>query len=117
VFKMTKEEFKAGDWVLLTYRYDNCTKTTIEKYMWENLNRYGFDSSSSEIGRNSAGKDRATLELWQPKTGEWVWAQVLNSKVPTIIKVTQQHIDEDWLNSSNCEPFIGKLPSFVKDTK
>ena len=91
-------EFKVGDWVR------NTELNRIFKYSYSDL---VYDKANPSHGKHD--------ELWQPKVGEWVWSQVGDSKIPTVIEVTQQHIDEDWLNSNNCEPFIGELPSFIKD--
>jgi hypothetical protein len=116
-------ELKAGDWVLLTYRYDNCTTTTIEKYMWENINRYGFNSSYSKNGRNSAEKDRATLEHWQPKVGDKVVLKMLFDNdffkvftVKEIIEGTIFSANGSSFDIKQCEPFIGELPSFIKES-
>ena len=118
-------EFKAGDWVLLTYRYDNCT-TTIEKYMDEDTNVYVFNSSYSKNGRNSAGKDRATLELWKPKVGEYCWFLTCNSgyELGQFVETLSNGNFRYRLNSTNslfncsyCEPFMGTLPNTIKEYK
>ena len=111
---------------LLTYRYDNCTTTTIEKYMWENITRYGFYSSCSKNGRSSAEKDRATLEHWHPKPGEYCWFLTCNCGyelgqfVETLSNGNFRYRlnrTNSLFNCSHCEPYIGNLPSFIKDTK
>ena len=62
------------------------------------------------------------LELWQPKVGEWCWFwNVTNFDAPTLSKFYGM---QDKLfkctNSkqylfTHCEPFIGQLPTSIKD--
>ena len=60
-------------------------------------------------------------KLWQPKEGEWI---VIYPTHPTMNKPTsftvRQYFSNDpyWkLHIEKCEPFIGELPSFIKDKK
>ena len=109
-------EFKVGDWVRsnvfgigkIDSLHKGCTTTVRVK---------GWYTRDTRDNTRNYDINIQHCELWQPKVGEWVWSQVLDYKIPTIIEATQQHIDEDWLNSSNCEPLIGELPSFIKETK
>jgi hypothetical protein len=67
-----------------------------------------------------------TLTHWQPQLGEWCWFwNVLNGayEIPVLrkfVKMTEEgfyladNIVCDWAYT-NCEPFIGELPSFIKE--
>ena len=102
-----KSTAKVGDWVRLTYRFDNSTKHTIERLTGEGASTYHFDSSIS--GRVSVDKTRADLEIWKPQLKEWCWynhdhtrdrltlVQFMGSETP-----------------SKFEPFIGVLPRSIE---
>ena len=59
--------------------------------------------------------------FWQPKEGEWCWfySPFWTDKKP--ILDTFKCIEENkfrtgsGVQTTHCEPFIGKLPSFIKD--
>lgn len=65
-----------------------------------------------------------SIKLWEPQEGEWCWFRTSTDR-PFIAKflqirnstVSPEYIyeieDGDWLKS--CEPFIGTLPSNLKD--
>ncbi len=50
----------------------------------------------------------------QFKAGEWCWFSVFNACIPTMLKITQEHLDSPEL-LEHCEPFIGQLPESLKD--
>lgn len=68
-------------------------------------------------------------ELWQVRPGEWVWHKLLNELVqykgPDADDPTQHWFYcPDFSNPAysittcsilDCEPFLGKLPSYIKD--
>ena len=63
-------------------------------------------------------------ELWQPKVGEWCWYKHLLVKVISIDKrddgiiryvVSAPMYAEQYSGAISLEPFIGTLPSFIKD--
>lgn len=91
---MTREEalgeFKVGDWVKVTLVH-NKSHSFIVKYSstWDQPEHY-------------------TKELWKPQPGEWCWFNHGYHINPTLIKYTNQCTDK-------CEPFIGTLPSLIKD--
>lgn len=116
-----EHEFKIGDWVILTYRYDDCIINTVQKYIGEFGEQYAFNPMLNN--RNSAPKDRATLTHWQPKIDEWCWFQTCNCGFELGQFVEQLSIDQYRyrLNSTNslfncnyCEPFFGPLPTSLK---
>jgi hypothetical protein len=105
-------KFKVGDWVMVI---QNSAPILYQGY-YEIPHRITEISNCIIVDEDTPlGFSECNLKLWQPKVGEYCWSQVGEYRIPTVIKVTQQHIDEDWLNSSNCEPFIGTLPSFIKE--
>lgn len=65
-----------------------------------------------------------TNKLWQPQVGEWCWLYGKLIKLTDISSIEYcQYItsvgDNDEASyeylQSNCEPFIGTLPTFLKD--
>ena len=54
------------------------------------------------------------LELWQPKVGEWVWSKGSYTQA-FIFKWTSSHEQVGIINYTNYEPFIGQLPTHLKD--
>ena len=111
--------FKEGDWVRLTYRYyDSTKKVTVEKLVSESEHGYLFNSSIT--GRCYAPKEKATIEHWKPREGEWCWFWNDNN-MPVVRKFKEllcthykysPYIDAHFKHQyySNCEPFIGTLP-------
>ena len=62
------------------------------------------------------------LELWQPKVGEWCWFwNVTNFDAPTLSRFCgmQDKLFRCTNSKQNlfthCEPFIGQLPTSIKD--
>ena len=60
---------------------------------------------------------------WQPKLGEWCWFWNFN-EMPTLEQFSKYHNLDDHLGNyetlavklyQHCEPFIGELPTFLKD--
>lgn len=77
------------------------------------------------------------IELWEPKPGEWCWFWNEYSDVPILAKLISigsvfgrpleykvktpsciSEISYNYMSNMSfkkCEPFIGQLPSFLKD--
>ena len=106
-------KFKVGDWI----EFDNSVFCVHKEY---NGNRY----ISEEVANNLANYGKS-VTLWQPKEGEWCWIGKNLSKIVT-------HDRDGYftcLNSNGtytaymeleyiykiAEPFIGELPSFLKE--
>lgn len=96
--------FKVGDWVREDFGDMNIVKIK-EKYVSVDGNVY-INNLNSEL-----------FSPWQPKEGEWCW--FYNSSI-------ERWFISKWENSSSqlsdlwhktCEPFVGELPSFLKDNK
>lgn len=99
-------EFKVGDWVRSKDGLD--------------ISRVGIDTIRwyEEIEDKDIVNE---WELWQPKEGEWVVIYPIHPTIGTPRSFTvKQYFKTDpfWkLHLQRCEPFIGGLPSFIKDNK
>ncbi len=68
------------------------------------------------------GEDH-NCEHWQPKEGEWCWFWDKKDNTPSIGKIEKYHNGYYYSSAFNgsiceyCEPFIGELPSFLKDKR
>lgn len=99
------KEFKVGDWVI--------TKAGYTKQI-SGLTRDAYDTLS--IGNTSVGVNvvfKNEIELWQPKEGEWCWSKKRNELTNNVCELIRFYWDND--NIGDCEPFIGELPTFLKD--
>lgn len=129
--KLEEPKFKVGDWVV--------NKTSKQRIIKKVTSAYS-DSDTVTVGDSTVGinvmliKD---LELWQPKPGEYCWVWNEPSDVPILTKVismnyflgrpteykvkTPSYISETvyscmtYMYFKNCEPFIGQLPTILKD--
>lgn len=102
--------FKVGDWVeifssihqieIIDYEDENCVLSTYP-------NRYRTKLND--------------LRLWQPKEGEWCWMWNDGFDKPYLEKLMKIDKNGKFYAKSvgdrfkHCEPFIGELPSFIKD--
>ena len=100
--------FKVGDWVI--------EKSTNE------LKQVKIGKSENEESK-LALYERLCI-LWQPQVGEWCWFKKEFVKVNRIeesgyIYFDTTFGDTKWCEESDlsflCEPFIGELPSFIKE--
>lgn len=96
------QNFKVGDWVR------------------DGENIYQFIEPSSIY---SYELSLQRCELWQPKVGEWCWFWNFN-EMPTLEQFSKYHNLDDHLGNyetlavklyQHCEPFIGELPTYLKD--
>lgn len=122
-------KFKAGDWVRLPrLEVDYIYKVTENTVC---LTHFGSIGIYTDTYQN--------LELWQPKPGEWCWFWNEPSDIPILAKLisieyflerpteykikTPSYISETvyscmtYMYFKNCEPFIGQLPTILKDSK
>lgn len=117
--KPEKPKFKVGDWV----ENITCTSTRIIKQVVNAPE--GYDTVT--VGNIDVGINVVLindLELWQPKPGEWCWFWEIGS-TPTLGQYSK-YINGEYeaitiypkykLQGlfSFCEPFIGKLPTYIK---
>lgn len=111
-------EFKIGDWVRTNHFTKQIVK--VQKEMLDgNKHIYGYKLSNGEVLASHK------LELWKPKEGEWCWSKY--DGLVKVLKITQyddyteyevqnpfRRATEDYI-ISGLEPFIGTLPTFIKD--
>ena len=105
-------KFKIGDWVY----YRNELIGNVEK----------VDKNEILVSGQWHIKNSQFLKLWQPKEGEWCWFKDDKNTIGSLTKFVG--IEEDGTyygyasfgtqDKAPCvEPFIGELPSFIKDTE
>ena len=110
-------EFKVGDWVILLNK-------DVHKVEAISKNGRVLFLSTHEIPQadNWWGVDQC--KPWQPKEGEWCWFQwaqpkTANYQILSKFKLNspcgRYYEDIDGMCFDFCEPFIGTLPSFLKD--
>ena len=109
------KEFKVGDWVRST-KYLHMAPCKVES-IFESNERKG------DFGLKSRGTVHyaSEAELWQPKEWEWCWFR--DNRGEAALKqfsqmcpiVVTNYISKQGLTSGTVEPFIGKLPTFLKD--
>ena len=119
--KPEEPKFKVGDWVR------------------DGENIYQFIEPSSIYSYESSLQ---RCELWKPQLGEWCWFSnsrsydtpclrkfitviddtyiALNSQnsshiTPTEVPSFKKGISDSYVTYKNCEPFIGQLPSYLKE--
>jgi len=129
-------EFKVGDWVTVSngrpYQFKRFTKDSPE---WNKSLDYENIEMLCGSRFHISNFDRSIIKLWQPKTGEWCWFwhkkdKAVFGKLVTIdesrerlkigiysIKKLGQNMNSQPTWYKFCEPFIGQLPSFIKDNK
>ena len=102
--------FKPGDWV----RYKGITQIS-------HITHTGYHLSNGYITKGDNGE----MKLWQPKLGEWCWFwnrdKPNKTKLKQLYSINYEH-DVHWTYKTidcktyqHCEPFIGQLPTNLKD--
>ena len=124
--KPERHKFKVGDWVIHNGVVKRVTKA-IDGYI---------DSLDNEV---AVIMKEESLELWEPQVGEWCWVFNYLRDVPNLRKVIKvednfknRFDDENFTKAVRvsrgydlsdevgyrfCEPFIGQLPTSIKDYK
>ena len=103
--------FKPGDWIKST-RYPNLRPVQI-------ISIYESNTRPGILGLKSKGTVLYSdeVELWKPKVGEWCWfwnqSDINLSISPHIGQYGNLSYSLEFYD--NCEPFIGQLPTFIKD--
>lgn len=109
-------EFKIGDWVTAINKKDFLPhQSTLFKIV-------SIDNFNNCFGENENEYANAIyLKKWEPQVGEWIVIHNIHPTMnnPTSFTVRQYFADDPYwkLHIEKCEPFIGKLPSFLKDNK
>lgn len=113
------QNFKVGDWVIL-----NEDKQTLAKVL-EIYNEYIFKCRLHFINEGSVVwcSEMSYYKHWRPTEGEWCWFWNFN-EMPTLEQFREYHDLDDYLGNyetltvklyQHCEPFIGELPTFLKE--
>ena len=96
----------------------NCTCSKFKIGDWVRLKRLGGLQRLTCSTINSK-QHLEEAELWEPKVGEWCWygfelIEVIDTTNP--LKICRQQSDSyEEVSGTMLEPFIGNLPSFIKD--
>lgn len=90
--------FKVGDWVKINEYEEEVSTHKLDEDMLYLVKQFYKDYT----------------KLWKPKEGEWVVRTQVNGKAGVSISGFDVLM---WTNEDvyECEPFIGELPSFLKD--
>lgn len=125
------EKFKVGDWVTINsgspHQFKRFTKDLPE---WNKSLEYENIEMLCGARFHIPNFDRSIVELWQPKEGEWCWFAfdiddrpflsqfshiTKNEQIGNKLISIGYHDIVGNLPKTICEPFIGELPSFLKD--
>lgn len=112
--KPDEPKFKVGDWVKST-KYQHLKPIKIES-------TYESNERKGELGLKSIGTVLYSSEVvhWKPTEGEWCWfwKGYPSTEVPQLHQFNhmdyQYHTKQDGC-FNECEPFIGTLPSNLKE--
>ena len=104
--------FKPGDWVRhIAFK---------SKHKCISINDGEFDDKVSVTNSHSFDNEfMIDYELWQPKVGEWCW--FWDENYTTAILAKFENISNGLFVEYHgnifdyCEPFIGQLPTHIKD--
>ena len=107
--------FKPGDWVIASKVCKKPKKFTIIAKLKKikSVSTYAYPYILED------GNYCETVKLWQPKVGEWCW--FWDENYTTSILAKFENISNGLFveNHGNifeyCEPFIGQLPTHLKD--
>ena len=101
--KPDRPEFKAGDWVRIV--------GTLPKDIFK-LTEKEVKNEEVLLAHFSFSKDKWIP--WKPQPGEWVVMTEVNGKAGVYISGFEVYMwnEED---TYDCEPFLGELPSFIKE--
>lgn len=113
--------FKVNDWVRIKtpiFEYDGTDRIAegIKKLTIKNM--WIFDENHFKMNPDKY------IEHWQPKNGEWCWFKDEKNTIGSLVQLVGIEEDGTYYGYSSCgmpdkatcvEPFIGKLPSFLKD--
>ena len=101
------QNFKVGDWVIHNGQFKKVKSCG------------GYAVIFDDLRKTYCHQDSCVL--WQPKPGEWCWF-LDNSREPVLKQFLQMcpivptnYISKQGLISGRVEPFIGELPTFLKE--
>lgn len=133
--KPNEPKFKAGDWIRqVKSNFSDYSRICKIVDCVEN-NLYSVETNIFDI--DCINNTDESFELWQPKPNEWCWFWNEPSDIPILAKLisieyflekpteykikTPSYISETvhscmtYMYFKNCEPFIGQLPTILKD--
>lgn len=110
--KPEEPKFKVGNWVVNKESKQRIIKKVTSVY-----------SDTVTVGDSTVGinvmliKD---LELWEPKEGDICWFWNKSNIYPRLATFINESLGSYYADTSNdgfdfCEPFIGQLPSYLKE--
>ena len=124
------EQFKIGDWVQVKSNSDatlinsgravEFTGKVVGLHPRNGICVHPFDRNPIEGGWYLPEE----VKLWEPKEGEWCWSKydglvrVIQKEASTnsyIVEPVALTIQRQLYDITGLEPFIGKLPSFLKE--
>ena len=125
--------FKPGNWVILSSSSDSRSLAQVkETYLDSNKSKLYWPSENS----TAVCSEMQYYELWQPEVGEWCWFWNKCMDIDQSPRLAQFHLIVEELQEPMdfpafyqtkyktiklgylydfCEPFIGQLPTFIKD--
>lgn len=113
-------KFKIGDWV----RHNGRVLKVVKHTEYSSISSTDSYHKVSEIHCNDSFNGKF-YKLWQPQQGEWCWFEAidLDQSDKSYWMFGKYQYDNffivDYLDEQipfiNCEPFIGELPSFIKE--
>jgi len=117
--KPDEPKFKVGDWVRVI------NSSIIFPILEENVSRYKNINSNWDFNDGYDTYPKQKLEPWQPKLGEWCWFYAhIEGEHLSLGKFLRRNgesyvyydiaLDEEVI-TFYCEPFIGTLPSIIKN--
>ena len=114
--------FKVGDWVRIktgTFEYDGTASISKGVKRLSKSDMWLFNENHYKCAPDKY------IEHWKPKPGEWCWFYNRGDAFPVLrqfVKMSEENlylannIVCDWAYEY-CEPFIGGLPTLLKDNK
>ena len=113
--------FKLDNWVIMPNDPDKRSLAQVkETYTESNKGKLYWPSEDSA----AVCSEMTHYELWQPQRGEWCWFWGIFDLVPKLAQFIDVHSKgyhaktfsaNDSSYYSNVEPFIGQLPTILKD--
>lgn len=100
--------FKVGDWVKYKDNDDDSLYQVVALL------------PNDLIDINCTITDKYNIELWQPKAGEWCWFSKWDKIICVDFYLCKFFWDMNEVEPEfkhKYEPFIGQLPTFLKETK
>ena len=115
--KPEEPKFKVGDWV--RNRINEIGQILQEDYKGKGL----YKISNTHALKCEVGTSAKDLTIWAPKKGDWCWFWNETLKTPMLLQFERfcstglyKYDANNGRNYQYCEPFLGKLPTKLKET-